>query len=124
MREERLCAGSIDAEAADGGGPAHHPQLLVAAEQAQVGHEPVAKGLPLPRGELEGRQALLCLVAEEACYLGQHAQVVLVKGPDQRVELAIPAQVKGLVRMTLRASLQPGAPVLASPVCSHFASAS
>ena len=124
MREERLCARSVDAEAADGGGPAHHPQLLVAAEQAQVGHKPVAKGLPLPRGELKGRQALLHLVAEEARYLGQHAQVVLVKGPDQRVELAVPTQVEGLLRMNFRASLQPGAPFLACPVCSRLASMS
>ena len=83
MREEGLCAGAVDTEATDGGGAAHHPQLLVAPEQAQVGHEPVAKGLPLPRGQLEGRRALVRLVAEEAGQLGQHAQVVLIKWPDQ-----------------------------------------
>ena len=56
-------AGAVDAKAADGGGAARHPQLLVAAEEAQVGHEPVAKGLPLPGDQLKGRHALLRLVA-------------------------------------------------------------
>ena len=83
MREKGLGAGAVDAKAADGGGAAHHPQLLVAPEQAQIRHEPVAKGLPLARCELEGRRALVRLIAEEARHFGQHAQIVLVKGSDQ-----------------------------------------
>ena len=48
--------------------------------------------LPLAGAELEGREALGRLVAKEAGHLGQHAQVVLVKGPDQAVVLAVPAR--------------------------------
>ncbi len=44
-REQHLGARAVDAEAADGGRRAHHPQLLVAPEQAQVRHEPVAERL-------------------------------------------------------------------------------
>lgn len=43
--EQRFSACAVDAKAADGGRVAHHPQLLVAPEQAQVRHEPVPKRL-------------------------------------------------------------------------------
>ncbi len=45
MGEQDFRARAVDAESADGGWVAHHPQLLVAPEQPQVRHEPVPERL-------------------------------------------------------------------------------
>ena len=81
MGQQRFCARAIDAEAADGGGAAHHPQLLVAPEEPQVRHEPVAKRLRAHTAAPSSSAALQTNLMPQHCEAGADEGLLLLACP-------------------------------------------